>query len=109
METDYLRVAGRVKSDYRQAVEMRKVNSLRGARRSREPALQRNRLDFTPALRGGATLGLRLPRVPLRSTLGYSRVLPNGRMNFWSISPICVECGVDREVHATAGREAGAT
>jgi hypothetical protein len=26
-----------------------------------------------------------------------------------SIFPICVECGVDREVHATAGQEAGAT
>jgi hypothetical protein len=25
------------------------------------------------------------------------------------ISPICVECGVDREVHVTAGQEAGAT
>jgi hypothetical protein len=28
---------------------------------------------------------------------------------FQSIFSICVECSVDREVHATAGQEAGAT
>ena len=27
----------------------------------------------------------------------------------YSIFPIYIECGVDREVHATAGQEAGAT
>jgi hypothetical protein len=27
----------------------------------------------------------------------------------YSIFPICIECGVDREVHATAGQEAGVT
>jgi len=36
----------------------------------------------------------------------------DGKRNFCGMLkqfPICVECSVDREVHATAGQEAGAT
>jgi hypothetical protein len=32
-----------------------------------------------------------------------------GELAVYSIFPIYIECGVDREVHATAGQEAGAT
>jgi hypothetical protein len=46
-----------------------------------------------------------VPWARLRSGLGYFRLLPPGR---WR-SGAQEETGVDREVHATAGQEAGAT